>query len=326
MRILVTGGLGFIGSHYVRTLLGGGYRGSENASVTVLDPVTDAGKRDAIPRSHPRLTFAHGNVLDRDVLSHVVSGQDAVVHFAAETHVDRSLTAATDFVRTNVEGTQRLLDACLAAGVRRVVQISTAEVYGDTDQGMRTERSALAPNSPYAASKAAADLLALSYFRTHRLGVSVTRCCNNYGPYQHPEKFIPRAITSLLEGRPVPIYGNGQQVREWLHVADHCHAVHQVLTSGRPGEIYNIGGGTAMTNLTVAHRLAELCGAEPDLIQHVTDRNGHGPRHGLDQTKLERELGQAPRIQFTKGLEQTVAWYQDNPQWWKAITMSGGRP
>jgi len=326
VRILVTGGLGFIGSYYVRTMLGSGYRGFENASVTVLDPVTYADKRDNIPRSHPRLTFTQGNVLDRELLAHVVSGQDAVVHFAAETHVDRSLTAAADFVRTNVEGTQALLDACLVAGVQRVVQISTAEVYGDTDQGTHTERSALAPNSPYAASKAASDLLALSYFRTHRLGVSVTRCCNNHGPYQHPEKFIPRAITSLLEGRPVPVYGDGQQVREWLHVADHCHAVHQVLTSGRPGEVYNIAGGTALANLTVALQLAELCGAEPDMIRHVTDRKGHGPRYGLDQTKLERELGQAPRIEFSQGLAQTVAWYQDNPQWWKAITTSGGRP
>lgn len=326
MRILVTGGAGFIGSHYVRTMLGGGYWDFEDTHVTVLDQLTYAGNRENLPEAHPRLTFVPGNVLDRRLLRELLDGQDAVVHFAAETHVDRSITAAAEFVRTNVEGTQALLEACLAGGVERVVHVSTDEVYGAIEQGAWTERSPLLPSSPYAASKAASDLVALSYFRTHRLGVSVTRCCNNYGPYQHPEKFIPRAITNLLEGRPVPVYGDGRQVREWLHVADHCRAVHRVLTGGRAGEVYNIGAGTAVPNLAVAGRLAELCGAEPDMIRHVADRKGHDRRYALDQTKFERELGRAPHIPFSKGLAETVAWYQDNPQWWKPITRSGDRP
>ncbi len=323
-QILVTGGAGFIGSHYVRTMLDGGYRGFEDTRVTVLGQSTHVGNRENIPESHPRLTFVRGNLLQSRLLRELIDGQDAVVHFAAQTHVDRSITAAAEFVRTNVEGTQALLDACLASGVDRVVHVSTDAVYGPIEQGARTEQSPLRPSSPYAASKAAADLLALSYFRTHRLGVSVTRCCNNYGPYQHPEKFIPRAITHLLDGRPVPVYGDGRQVREWLHVADHCRAVHRVLTAGRAGEVYNIGAGTAMPNLTVARRLAELCGAEPDMIRHIADRKSNDRRYALDQTKFERELGRAARIRFSKGLAETVTWYQDNPQWWKPIERSGG--
>lgn len=326
MRILVTGGAGFIGSHYVRTMLDGGFREFEDAHVTVLDQLTYAGNRENLPESHPRLTFVRGNVLDRKLLRELVDGQDAVVHFAAETHVDRSITAAAAFVRTNVEGTQALLEACLAGGIERMVHVSTDEVYGDIEQGASTELSPLLPSSPYAASKAASDLLALSYFRTHRLGVSVTRCCNNYGSHQHPEKFIPRAITNLLEGRTVPVFGDGRQVREWLPVADHCHAVHRVLTAGRAGEVYNIGAGTAVSNLAVARRLAELCGAEPDRILHVTDRKGHDRRYALDQTKFERELGRAPRTRFSTGLAETVAWYRDNPQWWKPILSNGARP
>lgn len=325
MKILVTGGAGFIGSHYVRTMLDGGYRDLEDAHVTVLDQLTYAGNRENLPDAHPRLAFVAGNVLDRSLLREVVDGQDAVVHFAAETHVDRSITTATEFVRTNVEGTQELLEACLAGGVERVVHVSTDEVYGAIDQGAWTERSPLLPSSPYAASKAASDLVALSYYRTHRLCVSITRCCNNYGPYQHPEKFIPRAITNLLEGRPVPVYGDGRQIREWLYVADHSRAVHRVLTQGRAGEVYNIGAGTAAPNLTVARRLAELCEAEPDMIHHVADRKGHDRRYALDQAKFERVLGREPRVPFSEGLAETVAWYQDNPQWWKPIAQQDDR-
>ncbi len=326
MRILVTGGAGFIGSHYVRTRLDGGYPGYEDAHVTVLDQLTYAGNRDNLPFTHPRLAFVRGNILDRDLLSTVLKGQDAVVHFAAESHVDRSIESGAAFVRTNVEGTQALLEACLAAGVERVVHISTDEVYGSIEEGSWTEESPLLPNSPYAASKAASDLIALAYFRTHRLNVSITRCSNNYGPYQHPEKFIPLAVTHLLEGRPIPVYGDGQQVREWLHVDDHCRAVHRVLTRGRAGEAYNIGAGTAVPNLTLAFRLAELCGAEPDMVRHITDRKGHDRRYALDQTKIEQELGHLPLTPFDKGLAETVAWYQDNPQWWKPVKEGGGRP
>ncbi|MEU8977603.1 dTDP-glucose 4,6-dehydratase [Streptomyces sp. NPDC048309] len=326
MRILVTGGAGFIGSHYARTMLDGGYPGFEDAHVTVLDQLTYAGRRDNLPAAHPRLTFVRGNILDRELLRSVLDGQDAVVHFAAESHVDRSIESGTAFVRTNVEGTQSLLEACLTVGVERVVHVSTDEVYGSIEEGFWTEESPLLPNSPYAASKAASDLIALAYFRTHRLNVSVTRCSNNYGPYQHPEKFIPLAVTHLLEGRPIPVYGDGQQVREWLHVDDHCRALHRVLTGGRAGEAYNIGAGTAVPNLTLARRLAELCGAEPHMIQHITDRKGHDRRYALDQTKIERQLGHLPLTPFDKGLAETVAWYRDNPQWWKPVKESGGRP
>ncbi|MFD5805239.1 MULTISPECIES: dTDP-glucose 4,6-dehydratase [unclassified Streptomyces] len=326
MRVLVTGGAGFIGSHYVRTMLDGGFPEFEDAHVTVLDELTYAGNRDNLPASHPRLTFVRGSILDRGLLGDVLRGQDAVVHFAAESHVDRSIAGGAVFVRTNVEGTQALLEACLAAGVGRVVHISTDEVYGSIEEGVWTEESPLLPNSPYAASKAASDLVALSYVRTHRLNLSVTRCSNNYGPYQHPEKFIPLAVTNLLEGRPIPVYGDGGQVREWLHVDDHCRAVHRVLTGGRAGEVYNIGAGTAVANLTLAHRIAELCGADADMIRHVTDRKAHDRRYALDQGRIERELGHLPLTSFDAGLAETVAWYRDNPRWWKPVKESGGRP
>jgi len=207
-----------------------------------------------------------------------------------------------------------------------VVHISTDEVYGSIEKGAWTERSPLLPNSPYAASKAASDLIALAYVRTHRLNVSVTRCSNNYGPHQHPEKFIPLAVTHLLEGRPIPVYGDGGQVREWLHVDDHCRAVQRVLTGGRAGEAYNIGAGTAVTNLELAHRIADLLGAEAGMIQHVGDRKGHDRRYALDQSRIERELGHRPLTGFDAGLADTVAWYRDNPQWWKPLKEGGGRP
>jgi dTDP-glucose 4,6-dehydratase len=327
MRVLVTGGAGFIGSHYVRTMLDGGYPGYADADVTVLDLLTYAGNRDNLPGGHPRLAFVQGDLLDRTLLRTVIEGHDAVVHFAAESHVDRSIESGTAFVRTNVEGTQALLDSCLAVGVERVVHISTDEVYGSIAEGVWTEESPLLPNSPYAASKAASDLIALAYFRTQRMNVSVTRCSNNYGPYQHPEKFIPLAVTNLLEGRPIPVYGDGANIREWLHVDDHCRAVQRVLTSGRAGEVYNIGGGTPVPNLTLAHRLVELCGADPGLIQHVTDRKAHDWRYAIDQSKIEQELGHLPLVPFERGLAETVAWYQDNPHWWKPVkAAAGGRP
>ncbi|MFJ5265777.1 dTDP-glucose 4,6-dehydratase [Streptomyces sp. NPDC088387] len=326
MKILVTGGAGFIGSHYVRTLLDGGYPGFEDAHVTVLDLLTYAGNRENLPAAHPRLTFVHGDILDRDLVTALAEGQDALVHFAAESHVDRSIRSGAAFVRTNVEGTQAVMEAALAAGTGRVVHISTDEVYGSIEEGVWDESSPLLPNSPYAASKAASDLVALAYFRTHGLPVSLTRCSNNYGPYQHPEKFIPLSVTRLLEGRPIPVYGDGGQVREWLHVDDHCRAVQRVLEAGRAGEVYNIGAGSAVTNLELAHRLAELCGAGPEMIRHVTDRKAHDRRYALDQGRIERELGHRPLTGFEAGLAQTVAWYRDNPQWWKPVVEDGERP
>jgi len=313
-RILVTGGAGFIGSHYARRLLAGG-----DANVTVLDKLTYAGDRRNLPATHPRLTFVQGDVCDLTLLLDLLPGHDAVVHFAAESHVDRSLTAAGEFVRTNVVGTQTLLDACLRTGTGRVVHVSTDEVYGSIAEGSWTEDWPLSPNSPYAASKAASDLIALAYHRTHGLPVSVTRCSNNYGPYQHPEKLIPLFVTNLLVGDPVPLYGDGGNVREWLHVDDHCRAIDLVLAGGRPGEVYNVGGGNEKTNLEITTRLLDLLGADASAIRRVADRKGHDRRYSIDESKITRELGYAPRVPFDSGLADTVTWYRDNPDWWKPI-------
>ncbi|OKI07179.1 dTDP-glucose 4,6-dehydratase [Streptomyces sp. CB02923] len=321
MRLLVTGGAGFIGSHYVRALLGGGFGedGDAHTRLTVLDRLTYAGSRASLPARHPRLDFVHGDICDLPLLLSLLPGHDAVVHFAAETHVDRSLApdTAPDFVRTNVLGTQTLLDACLRTGVSRMVHISTDEVYGSLRHGAWTEDQPVAPRSPYAASKAAADLFALACHHTHGLDVSVTRCCNTYGPYQHPEKLVPCFVTRLLEGRELPLYGDGRNVREWLHVDDHCRAVHRVLHHGRAGEIYHVGGGVPRTNLALTGQLLRLCGADWSRVRRVPDRKGHDRRYALDTTKIRTELGHAPRTGFARGLADTVAWYRDNPQWWK---------
>ncbi|MEV5347066.1 dTDP-glucose 4,6-dehydratase [Streptomyces achromogenes] len=319
MRLLVTGGAGFIGSHFVRTLLDGGYPGHETSRVTVLDKLTYAGRRDNLPAAHPRLEFVRGDICDPELLARILPGHDAVVHFAAESHVDRSVRSASEFVRTNVAGTQALLDACLAAGTERFVHVSTDEVYGSIAEGSWTEDHPLLPNSPYAASKASSDLLVRAFHRTHGLNVSITRCSNNYGPYQHPEKLIPLFVTNLLEGLPVPLYGDGRNVREWLHVDDHCRAVALVLDRGRPGEVYNVGGGDERTNREVTERLLALCGADWSRVRHVPDRKGHDLRYALDDGKIRAELGYAPRIPFERGLAEVVAWYRDHPGWWKAV-------
>ncbi|KOV80185.1 dTDP-glucose 4,6-dehydratase [Nocardia sp. NRRL S-836] len=317
--MLVTGAAGFIGSHYVRTLLDGGYAGYEDAHVTVLDKLTYAGNRANLPETHPRLSFVQGDICDLELLLELLPGHDAVVHFAAESHVDRSLTAAADFVLTNVLGTQTVLEACRRTGVSRVVHVSTDEVYGSIDEGAWTEDWPLRPNSPYAASKASSDLIARAYWRTHGLDVSITRCSNNYGPYQHPEKLIPLFITNLFNGVPVPLYGDGSNVREWLHVSDHCRAIQLVLTSGRAGEVYNVGGGNERTNLQITQALLDLCSAGPALVKRVADRLGHDQRYALDDTKIRAELGYEPLVPFEQGLADTVAWYRDHPVWWKPL-------
>ncbi|MFE3720099.1 dTDP-glucose 4,6-dehydratase [Streptomyces cyaneofuscatus] len=319
MRLLITGGAGFIGSHFVRTLLEGGYPGHEETRVTVLDKLTYAGNRGNLPATHPRLEFVRGDICDLPMLLELLPGHDAVVHFAAESHVDRSVASAAEFIRTNVGGTQTLLDACLATGVQQVVHVSTDEVYGSIAEGTWTEDWPLLPNSPYAASKASSDLIARSYWRTHGLHVSITRCSNNYGPYQHPEKLIPLFTTNLLEGLQVPLYGDGRNIREWLHVDDHCRAIELVLTRGRAGEIYNVGGGNELTNLQITERLLKLCGANASMVRRVADRKGHDLRYALDGSKIRAELGYAPRIPIEQGLADTVAWYQDNPGWWKTV-------
>jgi dTDP-glucose 4,6-dehydratase len=325
VRFLVTGAAGFIGSHYVRTLLDGGYPGYERVEVTVLDKLTYAGSRANLPTGHPRLEFVEGDICDLPLLLGLLPGHDAVLHFAAESHVDRSLESAVDFVRTNVLGTQNVLEACLKSGVERVVHVSTDEVYGSIEHGSWTEEWPLRPNSPYAASKAASDLVARAYWHTHGLDLSVTRCSNNYGPYQHPEKLIPLFITNLLEGRPVPLYGDGSNIREWLHVDDHCRGIHLVLTGGRAGEVYNIGGGNERTNLAITERLLELCGSDRSMVRRVADRKGHDLRYSIDESKIRAELGYEPRIPFEQGLAETVAWYRDHPDWWKAVKYPGGQ-
>ncbi|MEH0424368.1 dTDP-glucose 4,6-dehydratase [Streptomyces sp. B21-083] len=322
-KLLVTGGAGFIGSHFVRNLLSGVYEGHESTRVTVLDKLTYAGNLDNLPAHHPRLEFVRGDVCDGPLLRELLPGHDAVVHFAAESHVDRSVDSGAEFVRTNVGGTQTLLEACLSTGVGKVVHISTDEVYGSIAEGAWTEERPLLPNSPYAASKAASDLIARAYWRTHGLNVSITRCSNNYGPYQHPEKLIPLFVTNLLEGLPVPLYGDGRNVREWLHVDDHCGAIALVLDKGGAGEVYNIGGGEEQTNLHVTERLLDLCGAETSRVRRVADRKGHDLRYALDSTKIREELGHRPRVSFERGLADTVDWYRSNLAWWKAVKYSG---
>ncbi|MFC8785292.1 dTDP-glucose 4,6-dehydratase [Streptomyces nigra] len=322
MNLLVTGAAGFIGSAYVRALLA--RRSADAPHVTVLDKLTYAGSRDNLPADHPRLTFVRGDIRDAALVDKLMAEAGQVVHFAAESHVDRSITGAGDFVLTNVVGTQVLLDAALRHGVGPFVHISTDEVYGSLATGSAREDDPLRPSSPYSASKASADLLALSYHRTHGLDVRVTRCSNNYGPRQFPEKVIPRFVTRLLDGHPVPLYGDGRHVRDWLHVDDHCHGVELVRTRGRPGETYNIGGGTELSNKELTALLLDACGAGWDRVEHVEDRKGHDLRYSVDWTKARTELGYRPRRDFTTGLAETVAWYRENRVWWEPLTRRAG--
>ncbi|WAZ24781.1 dTDP-glucose 4,6-dehydratase [Streptomyces cinnabarinus] len=306
---LVTGAAGFIGSHFVRDLLGPD--GPPEVEVTVLDALTYAGDPANLAPvlDDPRLRFVQGDITDAALVEKLLPGGSVVVNLAAESHVDRSIAAAGAFVHTNVLGTQILLDAALAAGARCFLQVSTDEVYGSIDEGSWTEEAPVRPNSPYAATKAAADLLALSCARTHGLDVRITRCSNNYGPGQHPEKLIPRFVTLLLAGRPVPLYGDGGNVRDWLHVLDHCRALRLVLEHGAPGEVYNVGGGTQLTNRELTGRLLDACGAGWDAVRPVEDRKGHDRRYCVDDGKLRR-LGFRPRVPFERGLLETVDWYR----------------
>jgi dTDP-glucose 4,6-dehydratase len=320
MKILVTGGAGFIGSHYVHTLLDGGYPRFGHARVTVLDKLTYAGNLANLGpvAASPRFTFVHGDICDPALLASVVPGHDIVVNFAAETHVDRSIAGASDFVTANVAGVQVLLQACLDAKVRRVVQVSTDEVYGSIPAGSWAEDAPLAPNSPYAAAKAGGDLMARAYARTHGLDVSITRCCNTYGPYQFPEKVIPLFVTNLLDGLKVPLYGDGRNVRGWIHVDDHCRGVQLVVEKGEPGRVYHINGDAELTNAELTRALLECCGASWDMVSYVEDRKGHDRRYSLDDSLL-RSMGYAPRIPFSQGLKATVRWYEENRRWWQPL-------
>jgi len=318
MRILVTGGAGFIGSHYVRTLAEGGYEGFADTAVTVLDKLTYAGNMANLDPVAGRFTFVRGDICDARLLAEVVPGHDAVVNFAAETHVDRSIAGAAEFVTSNVTGVQVLLDACLAAGVPRVVHVSTDEVYGSIAAGSWTESAPLDPNSPYAAAKAGGDLIALAYARTHGLNVSITRCCNNYGPYQYPEKVIPLFATNLLDGKPVPLYGDGLNVRDWIHADDHCRGIQLVLSRGEAGRVYHINGDTELSNRELTAAILETCGASWDMVIPVTDRKAHDRRYSLDDSLL-RSMGYAPQIPFSEGLKATIEWYAANRQWWEPL-------
>ncbi|MFF4413277.1 dTDP-glucose 4,6-dehydratase [Streptosporangium sp. NPDC001559] len=316
MKVLVVGGAGFIGSHYVRTLA------ADGVSVTVLDKLTYAGNLANL-RGVPH-RFVLGDICDAELLAKVVPGHDVVVNFAAESHVDRSIAGAGEFVRTNVLGTQTLMQACLEASTPKVVQVSTDEVYGSIDVGSWAEDAPLRPRSPYSAAKAGGDMIAQAYAVTHGLPVSITRCGNNYGPNQYPEKVIPLFVTNLLQGRKVPLYGDGGNVRDWIHVADHCAGIRLVAERGEPGEVYHIAGTAELTNVQLTTLLLEACDADWDMVERVEDRKGHDRRYSLDDSRL-RALGYRPSVPFERGLAATVRWYADNPDWWKAAAEAQDR-
>jgi dTDP-glucose 4,6-dehydratase len=309
VRVLVTGGAGFIGSHFVRRLA------ERGADVVVLDKLTYSGNPANLEGVDHR--FVQGDIADPEGVAGAAQGCEAIVNFAAESHVDRSILESFDFVHTQVHGTQTLLEHVRATGVR-FVQVSTDEVYGDLEGGgSSTEDHPLRPSSPYSATKAGGDLLVLGYARTHGVSASITRGANTYGPNQYPEKFLPLFITNALDGEPLPVYGDGRQRREWLHVDDHCAAVDLVLEQGRPGEIYNVGGDER-ENLEMVRRILDLTGADESLVRHVTDRPGHDRRYSIDDAKL-RSLGWSPAIGLDAGLTETAAWYRENRAWWGPI-------
>lgn len=319
MHILVTGGAGFIGSNYIRLLLE-----ETQDSVVNLDLLTYAGNLVNLAgyENHDRYTFVRGDISDRALVARVLSDHDidAVVHFAAESHVDRSVEGPEIFVRTNVMGTEILLEESRRKMVDRFVMVSTDEVYGSLgSDGMFTENTHLAPNSPYAASKASADLLCRAFFKTFKFPVITTRCSNNYGPYQFPEKLIPLMIANALEDKPLPVYGDGQNVRDWLFVGDHCRAVDLALRKGTPGDIYNIGGCNEMANLDLVEMLVDKLGKSRDLITFVKDRPGHDRRYAIDAAKIMNDLGWAPTVNFAEGLAATIDWYLENRPWWETI-------
>ena len=318
MRLLVTGGAGFIGSNFVRRILDGTFSGISH--VTVLDKLTYAGtlkNLEMLPENS--FEFIRGDISDPGLVSDLVKRNDAIVNFAAESHVDRSITGARDFIDTNILGVQNLLAAALTNEVKTFVQISTDEVYGTISKGSWDEDFPLLPNSPYSASKASADLICRSYHRTFGMDVRVTRCSNNYGPYQFPEKIIPLFITNLIEGKKVPLYGKGLNVRDWLHVDDHCQGIFAVLTAGKPGNIYNIGGGRELTNRELTDLILRKFSRDESSIEYVADRLGHDLRYSVSHEKITRELGYQPKIKFEEGLEQTIEWYKNNESWWRPL-------
>lgn len=326
MNLLVTGGAGFIGSNLIRHLLD-----TTEHQVLNLDLLTYAGNLENLAdrADHPRYTFQRGDICDPQIVRELMEGIDVVLHLAAESHVDRSIERAAPFVRTNVEGTQVLLDAARDAGVRRFVHVSTDEVYGelpwsdpeiaDPTAPRFHETTPLDPRSPYSASKASSDLLALACHRTHGFDVVVTRCSNNYGPYQFPEKLVPLMITNALENASLPVYGDGLNVRDWIHVTDHCRGILSAMEKGAAGEVYNFGGEAERTNLQVVHGILAAVGGDRDLITFVKDRPGHDRRYAIDSSKAMRDLGWAPTVTFEEGLAETVDWYRTQGSWWARV-------
>lgn len=318
MRLLVTGGAGFIGSNFVRRIVDGTYRGF--SSVTVLDKLTYAGSLTNLSElPTDSFKFVQGDICDSELIGRLVKENDLVVNFAAESHVDRSINGARDFVITNVLGTQTLLDAVKSSNIKTYLQVSTDEVYGSIKEGSWPETDPLLPNSPYAASKAAADLVCRSYFKTHGIDIRITRCSNNYGRNQFPEKVIPLFLTNLIDNKKVPVYGAGLNTRDWLHVDDHCHGIFLALTRGVAGEIYNIGGGTELTNIELTKRILVLMDKDDSFIEYVEDRKGHDLRYSVDISKIQRELGYKPQVNWETGLKQTIDWYLSNEAWWRPL-------
>ncbi|WP_432703745.1 dTDP-glucose 4,6-dehydratase [Methanothermobacter thermautotrophicus] len=315
-KILVTGGAGFIGSNFIRYMLR-----EHPYHIINLDALTYCGNLENLRgvEDDPRYTFVKGSITDRKLVDGIIKDVDAVINFAAESHVDRSIEDPGIFIKTNVLGTQTLLEASRRHGIERFIQISTDEVYGSLEKGYFTEETPLAPNSPYSASKASADLLARAYHRTYGLPVNITRCSNNYGPYQFPEKLIPLMITNALENKPLPVYGDGLNVRDWIHVQDHCRAVDLVLHRGRAGEVYNIGGNSERRNIEIVELILSELGRDESLIRFVEDRPGHDRRYAIDATKIRNELGWKPLYSFEDGIRETIRWYIDNREWWENI-------
>lgn len=320
MRYFVTGGAGFIGSNYVRGLLSGVW-GSNITSVTVFDAFTYAGNPANLAdfASDSRLTVVKGDIRDATQIDAALPNHDVVVHFAAESHVDRSIESSSIFVTTNVLGTQQMLEGAMRHNVSTFVHVSTDEVYGSIAEGSWNEQEPLLPNSPYAASKASSDLLARSYARTYGLDVRITRCSNNFGTHQFPEKVIPLFVTNLIDGKKVPLYGDGMNIRDWLHVDDHCRGIQLVVDGGKSGEIYNIGGGTELTNRELTTLILQAFNCGEEMVQPVADRLGHDRRYSVDWDKINRELGYSPSKSLENSLEDVINWYRNNEQWWRPL-------
>jgi dTDP-glucose 4,6-dehydratase len=316
VNLLITGGAGFIGTNFVKRQLKN--NPLKASKIVMVDKLTYAGNLNNFS-SHERelFEFVEGDICDSDLVGRLIKQVDFVVNFAAESHVDRSIENATEFIQTNVVGTQVLLDNCRKFGIERFLQVSTDEVYGSISEGSWTEDYPLLPNSPYSASKAGADLLVRAYAKTFGFHCNVTRCSNNYGPYQFPEKVIPLFVTNLILGRKLPIYGNGKNIRDWLHVEDHCHGIELVLQGGRDGEIYNIGGGTELENIELGNLILDQFNLGAEWVEYVVDRLGHDIRYSVDISKIERELGYKPGISFIDGLTSTIEFYKQNQSWWR---------